>query len=87
LINTDLVNGLFEVAGVFFIIPSILQIRRDKSATGVSWWTQFFFLSWGCWNLFFYPHHGLSFSAIGAAAMVIAQIYWLHLIIRYRQQA
>ena len=49
----DIINSLFEICGGFFIIPSILNLLKEKKVSGVNWLTVIFFTSWGIWNLFF----------------------------------
>ena len=39
----DIINGLFELLGAFFTIPSILKTMKAKKATGVSYITTGFF--------------------------------------------
>ena len=81
---SDVVNGLWELAGAIFIIPSIISILKKKVSTGITWLTQLFFLSWGLWNVFFYPYNGLNFSFVGGVVLAVTNIVWLWLIVKYR---
>lgn len=54
--NPDVVNGLFEFLGCFFIGISVRKVYRDKKVAGVSWIHVSFWSLWGAWNLFYYPH-------------------------------
>lgn len=73
----DLINGLFECSGGFFIALSIIKLYKEKKVRGVSWLHVGFFTSWGFWNLYYYPHLGQWFSFIGGLALVISNTIWL----------
>lgn len=49
--HPDLINGLFECFGGFFIFLSILKIIKEKEVKGIHWGTVSFFVSWGWWNM------------------------------------
>lgn len=73
----DLINGLFESAGGFFISLSIVKLYREKLVRGVSWVHAAFFSTWGLWNLYFYPHLDQWMSFYGGAFLVAANATWL----------
>jgi hypothetical protein len=73
----DIVNGVFESLGGFFIGLSIAKLHREKIVKGVSWLHVAFFSSWGFWNLYFYPHLDQWFSFVGGAILVTANAIWL----------
>jgi hypothetical protein len=73
----DLINGLFESAGGFFISISIVKLHREKLVRGVSWMHVAFFSSWGFWNLYFYPYLGQWLSFAGGAFLFAANTIWL----------
>lgn len=79
----DLINGLFESAGGFFILLSVIRLHREKKVRGVSWLTTAFFASWGYWNLFFYPHLDQWLSFAGGAFLVAVNTAWLAQMIYY----
>ena len=66
----DLMNGLFEFAGGFFILLSCIKLYKDKKVKGVSWIHIGFFASWGYWNLYYYPSLGQTISFIGGIGVV-----------------
>jgi len=66
----DLVNGLFELAGGFFILLSCMKLYKDKKVRGISWIHVGFFASWGYWNLYYYPSLGQTISFIGGIGVV-----------------
>lgn len=73
----DIINGLFESAGGFFILLSILKLHREKQVKGVSWWHAGFFATWGYWNLYFYPSLDQWFSFWGGLFLVAMNTVWL----------
>lgn len=81
----DLINGLFECSGGFFILLSVLQLYREKLVRGVSWKHAAFFSTWGYWNLFFYPHLDQWLSFAGGAFLVAVNTLWLAQIVYYRR--
>lgn len=81
---TDVINGIWELVGAIFIIPSIMNIIKTKVSNGITWHTQTFFLSWGLWNVFFYPYNGFTYSFIGGLVLAVVNIVWLILILKHR---
>lgn len=79
----DLINGLFETAGGFFIALSVIKLYNDKVVRGVSWMHVSFFSAWGFWNLFFYPHLDQWFSFWGGFILVAVNMGWLGQIVYY----
>lgn len=82
--SPDLINGIYECVGGFFVFLSVLKTYRNKSAAGISLWTCLFFTTWGYWNLYFYPSVGATISAYGAIGVAVVNTTWLSLIWKYR---
>lgn len=82
----DLVNGLFELSGGFFVLLSVIQTIKDKQVHGVNWLTTAFFASWGLWNLFFYAHLEQWASWLGGLLLVVVNIWWVILLIYYKKK-
>lgn len=82
--TSDLINGFFECAGAIFIIPSIVDAIKTKKINGINWITLIFMISWGFWNMYFYPHNGLMLSFYGGVALSAANVAWLVCIIKYK---
>lgn len=82
----DLVNGLFEMFGMFFILPSIVKLYKDKEVKGVSWIHACFFAAWGLWNLVYYPSLQQWLSFAGGIGIAIANIVWLSQLIYYTRR-
>lgn len=79
----DLINGLFECAGGFFLLLSVRRLYREKLVRGVSWVPTTFFATWGLWNLFFYPHLGQWLSFAGGAFLTAINFVWLAQMVYY----
>lgn len=80
----DFINGAFEFLGGFALWGNAVRLYRDKCARGVTGWTTAFFLSWGYWNLYYYPSLGQWWSFYGGLNIVAANTVWLGLMWRYR---
>lgn len=83
----DLINGIFELSGAFFILLSILKLKKEKKVCGVSWVHVGFFAMWGYWNLFYYPHLTQWVSFAGGIGIVITNTFWLGQLIYYSREA
>lgn len=73
----DATNAAFELAGGFFVLLSVIKTHRDKVVRGVSWPTTVFFMSWGYWNLYFYPSLGQWLSFAGGVLLVAVNTVWV----------
>lgn len=79
----DIINGLFESTGAFFIACSIMKVLKDKEVRGVHWLTILFFFTWGLWNLYYYPQLGQWFSFAGGVAIALANAIYVSLLFWY----
>lgn len=84
----DIINGLFEILGFAFILPSILLLYRQKQVRGISPTHVAFFSAWGYWNLLYYPSLGQWASTVGAVFLALANTtYWVMLVYYKRKEA
>jgi hypothetical protein len=74
---SDLFNGCFEFVSSLFCLLNIIQLYKDKQVKGVSIIATTFFMSWGAWNVFFYPFNHLWLSFIGGCFIFLANIIWV----------
>lgn len=79
----DLTNSFFEIFGGFFILVSCFKLQKDKKVRGISWIHITYFTLWGFWNLAYYPHLEQWTSFVGGAFIVVANCFWLGLMIYY----
>ena len=77
--TNDLINGLFEALGGCFIWLSIRDLRIKQHVAGVSPWHVGFFMSWGWWNIWYYPSLGL--------VIVTLNTIWLAMLVYYARQS
>lgn len=80
---TDLVNGMFELFGGFFVYLSIRKTYKQKKVVGISIWYVLFFTVWGYWNLWFYPAYGAWVSFVGGFGVCITNTIWLGMYLYY----
>ena len=79
----DLINGIFEVSGGFFLLTNIVKLMKDKKLRGVHWTPTLFFTCWGIWNLYYYPHLEQWLSFCGGLFIVTINSIWLGLLAYY----
>ena len=79
----DHINGLFELAGSLNIWWCCWCVYQHKGYAGVTPAILVFFLSWGGWNLYYYPHLHQSWSFLGGVSMFIADAAWGWLMLYY----
>ena len=79
----DLINGIFESCGGFFIALSVFKLHHEKVVRGVSWVHVSFFTGWGFWNLAFYPYLDQWASFWGGFLLVAVNTVWLGQIFYY----
>jgi len=82
----DLINGIFELGGAFFLMINVKMIRQDKILKGVHWAPTIWFGLWGIFNIFYYSHLDQFLSWIGGLAIVVVNIVWIGHIFYYWNQ-
>lgn len=80
---SDIINGVFESAGCFFVLFNIRRVLRDKKVRGVSAWAVSYFTLWGFWNFWYYSNLDQWFSFTGGATIALANLTWVILMIYY----
>jgi len=79
----DIINGALELFGAIFIFLSIVKINREKDVKGVHWLHSGYFMFWGFWNIYYYPHLNQWYSFIGGVCVVITNTIWFLQILYY----
>jgi hypothetical protein len=79
----DQINGAFEFGGSLVYLLNVRRLIRDKAVRGVSWIPQGFFTAWGVWNLYYYPNLNQWWSFSGGLCLVLINLVWTVLAIRY----
>lgn len=84
MVSSDFINSLFEFSGMFFIMPSIFKLHKQKRIQGISFIHVLFFLVWGMWNLYYYQDLNQPLSLIGAVGILTVNAVWVSQIFYYR---
>ena len=79
--SPDLINGIFELCGSIILLLNLGRLWKQRSLKGTHWAPVAFFISWGCWNLFYYPHLDQWLSFIGGCAIVGVNTAWIGLLV------
>lgn len=82
----DLANACFEAGGSIFILNHARVLFEQKLVRGVSLLSVFFFSCWGVFNIFYYNHLEQPFSWFAGIAVLLANTFYLSLIIYYRRK-
>lgn len=82
----DMANAFFEGAGSIFVLNHARVLSQHKLVRGVSLLSVAFFSLWGVFNMFYYSHLGQNFSWYAGICVLIANTFYLSLIIHYRRK-
>jgi membrane protein YdbS with pleckstrin-like domain len=82
-VTPDAINGLFEACGALFVALNVRRVLKDKRVAGVSPVCVTFFVVWGYWNLYFYPHLDQWWSTCAAGAVALVNTAWLAGLVYY----
>lgn len=85
-LDKDCINGLFELAGGFFMLNHCSVLYAHKSVRGVSLLSSVFFLTWGIWNLYYYPALHQPISFYGALFISNASLFYIGMMLHYRRR-
>jgi hypothetical protein len=79
----DTINGVFEGVMGVFLCRSVYLLWLHKTVRGVSFWSVFWPMLWGYWNLYYYPSLGQTWSFAGGLLVVAANTAWIILALVY----
>lgn len=79
----DKINGLFELIGSMTTWMSVRRVYVDKGYSGIWLPAVLFFLSWGFFNMLYYPSLRQWWSFFGGCSMVAANIAWVFFMAHY----
>jgi hypothetical protein len=82
----DLGNSLWEWGGSFAAWRGVFALHKDKHFAGTRIEVALFFLLWGFWNMYYYPHLDQWISFTGGLSLVIANCAWFMLMLKYRKE-
>jgi hypothetical protein len=72
MLTLDMVNGCFELLAGSMILNHCRVLLKDKSVAVVSIVSNIFFVAWGGWNLYYYPHLDQMWSFYGGISIMVA---------------
>lgn len=79
----DFFNGLYEFFGGWFILQDVRKLLEHKTVKGVFWPGRAYFMTWGMWNLYYYPSFNQWWSFTGGLVIVAANTVWVALACYY----
>ena len=82
----DVINGGFEAFGGIFILNHCRALYKDKLVKGISIISTIFFLSWGLWNLYYYPSLNQWWSFYGGLLIAVSNVLWISMMIYYKRK-
>lgn len=82
----DLINGAFELTGGFVCLLDVKRLLRDRRIEGVDRRVRGFFLSWGVWNLFYYPTFQQWASLAGGVTLAAVNGVWVFLALKVTRE-
>ncbi len=82
----DLINSFFQLGGSLAAGLTIRVLLKDKMVRGAHWGTVAYFLSWGLWNLFYFPSVSHPLSTYASVALVLTNGWRLWLMVYYVRQ-
>ena len=79
----DVINGMYEFCGSLMLLRNVLLTYRAKQVKGVSIIATAYFMSWGVFNVFYYPSLGQHWSFLGGLCIAAVNAVWLGQILYY----
>ena len=76
---------MFETGGAWFTWMNAWKLYQHKQIRGAYWPAWFFFAAWGLFNLWYYPALGQWYSFTAESILVIGNLLWCALAVRYRK--
>jgi len=81
--RNDIIQACFNIGGALAISTSIRKLYREKVVRGVHWPMIIFFISWSCYNIYFYGNLNQSHSFYAGFTILTAEVTYLYLLIYY----
>lgn len=82
----DAINGGFEAIAAIMVWGNVRALLRDKEVRGVNLKVSAWYCLWGGSSLAYYANLGHWLSFAGNCGILLANITWLGLALRYRAQ-
>ena len=81
--TNDIINASFEFFATWFVLNNCWVVIADAKVAGVSILSTAFFMSWGGWNIYYYPSLGQKFSFYCGIGVLLSNILYVCLLIYY----
>jgi hypothetical protein len=85
-LKLDIVNGLFEFCGSLMLARNVLLTYRAKQVKGVSLLATSYFMSWGIFNILYYPSLNQHWSFLGGICVAVVNSVWVGQIVYYNHK-
>ncbi len=82
----DIINGSFEAGAGLAAIAHCFKLYEDKQVRGVSLGSVVFYIVWGIWNVFYYPHLQQFWSCAGGIFVTLANLLYLIMLRHFRNR-
>lgn len=82
----DFVNALFQVMAGVFVLNHCRVLLHDKQVKGVSTASTMFFVTWGLWNLAYFPSLDQQWSLYGAIFVTGANVIYVAMQVYYKRR-
>jgi len=77
--SADIINALFQGVAAVGTLRNYFSLRKDLDVKGTYWPLYLVFLSWGIWDLFYYPILNQWWSFTLNVITIIGNLLWLKL--------
>lgn len=81
--SPDLINAAFEFCAAIAVALHCRAILHDREVHGVSTAGIGFFVAWGFWNLYYYPHLEQPLSFVCGIAVTVVNLVYVGLLMYY----
>ena len=82
----DIINSAFQWGAAVFLLLNISRLKKDRDVRGISMVPVYFFLLWGFWNLYYFPHLEQWSSFVGGVAVLVVNLVWVGMALWYSRK-
>lgn len=83
----DFTNGCFEFLAGAMILNHCRVLYKARKVAGVSKFSTLFFVCWGFWNMFYYPHLDQYWSFSGGLFVVLTNLLYVSMMVYYSRKS
>lgn len=82
----DIINGCLECAAAGMTSLNVRRVWKDRMVRGVDWRVTAFHISWGLYNLYFYPSLGQWCSLAGGIVLTLTNAAYVASLLYFRRK-